>query len=66
MTHLDLTPAERELLTAILKSRLGSLKEQIYHSITSTFTAQLKEEKETLLGLIEKVESPQLSGKSAE
>lgn len=53
---VQLNPAETELLLEILSSRLGSMKEQIYHSTTSTFTDQLKERKAVLLGLIEKVE----------
>jgi hypothetical protein len=54
---LELTAAEREFLLEILKDRLGSLKEQVHHSRTSTFTDQLKEKEVVLVGMIAKAEA---------
>lgn len=54
---LEITDTERELLIETLEDRLGSLREQIHHSITSTFTDQLKEKQTLLNGLLEKVKA---------
>lgn len=54
---LELTDAERELLLDFLKGRLGDLREQIHHSMTSTFTDELKRTEQTLNGLIGKLEA---------
>ena len=54
---LELTDAEREFLLDTLKDRLGTLRQQIHHSMTSTFTDQLKETEILMRGLIDKVEA---------
>lgn len=54
---LELTESEREFLLEILQDRLGSLREQVHHSRTSTFTDQLKAKEELLRRLIEKVQA---------
>ena len=56
---LELTDAEREFLLEILRDRLGTLREQVYHSTTSTFTDELKQREESLRGIIQKIEVEQ-------
>jgi len=56
---LELTDAEREFLLEILRDRLGTLREQVYHSSTSKFTDKLKELENLLRGIIQKVEGGQ-------
>jgi hypothetical protein len=55
--NLEITPAERDLLLETLKERLGEIREQVHHSMTSAFTDQLKQTEQTAKGLIEKLES---------
>lgn len=55
--NLELTPAERDLLLETLKERLGEIREQVHHSMTSTFTDQLKQAEETAKGLIARLEA---------
>jgi hypothetical protein len=57
--NLELTDAERQLLLDVLQDRLGTLREQIYHSTTSTFTDELKHTKETMEGVLKKLEAEQ-------
>jgi hypothetical protein len=52
-----LSEGERELLLGILHDRLGTLREQIYHSTTSTFSDQLKEMESTLKALIVRLDA---------
>jgi len=54
---LELAADEQNFLLEILRYRLGSLREQVHHSMTSTFTDQLKEREVLLKGIIEKVEA---------
>ena len=56
---LELTNAERVFLLEILNDRLGTLREQVYHSSTSKFTDELKGFEVLLRGIIEKIENEQ-------
>jgi len=55
--HLELTPDERDLLLETLKERLGEIREQVHHSMTSSFTDHLKRAEQTLNGLIQRLEA---------
>jgi hypothetical protein len=55
--NLEVSEAERELLLNILRERLGELREQVYHSTTSTFTEQLKTMEAGVNVLIGKLEA---------
>jgi hypothetical protein len=60
--NLNLDAADRDLLLMVLEDRLGTLREQVHHSMTSTFTDQLKETETRLRRLIERLkELPQSS-----
>lgn len=54
---LELSDPERELLLEILRDRLGTLREQVYHSTTSTFTEELKQKRELLKEIINRLET---------
>lgn len=56
MVKLELTEPERALLLEVLKDRLGTVREEIYHSTTFEFTEQLKEKEKALRQLIDKLE----------
>jgi hypothetical protein len=57
----ELTEKEQTYLVELLKERLGTQREQIYHTDTSTFKDQMKEEAAILRSLIAKfAEEPQL------
>lgn len=63
---IELTPEERSLALGILEDRLGTLREQIYHSTTTEFTAMLKQKKHVLESVIAKlVLEPTMETKSA-
>lgn len=55
--NLEVTEAERELLLNVLRERLGELREQVYHSTTSTFTQQLKKTEADIIDMIGKLEA---------
>lgn len=57
MVRLELTDEEGTLLLEELKERLGTLREEIYHSDTYEFTEELKRKQTVLRSLIEKVEA---------
>lgn len=57
MVRLELTDEEGTLLLEELKERLGTLREEIYHSDTYEFTEELKRKQAVLRSLIEKVEA---------
>ncbi|MCS6806412.1 MAG: hypothetical protein RMM98_06960 [Acidobacteriota bacterium] len=57
MVRLELTVEEATLLLEELKERLGTLREEIYHSDTYEFTEELKRKQTVLRNLIEKVET---------
>ena len=59
---LELTADEQDFLLEILRDRLGSLREQVHHSMTSKFTDHLKAKEALLKGLIAKVEAAGDSG----
>lgn len=50
--QLTLTEAERDLLIEILRSRMGELREEIYHTTVSGYRDMLKAKEATLLGLL--------------
>ena len=54
--ELHLTEAERTLLLDVLRERLGELREQVHHSMTSTFTDGLKDTEAMLRRIIEQLE----------
>jgi hypothetical protein len=57
----ELTEKEQTYLVELLKERLGTQREQIYHTDTSTFKDQMKEEAAILRSLIAKfAEEPHL------
>ena len=53
---LTLSDAEQEFLVEILQDRLGTLREQVYHSTTSTFTEALKDRERLLKGIIDRLQ----------
>jgi hypothetical protein len=55
--NLELTTAERDLLLETLHERLGEIREQIHHSMTSGFTDQLKQAEQTARDLLAKLEA---------
>jgi hypothetical protein len=57
----ELTEKEQTYLVELLRERLGTQREQIYHSDTSAFKDQMKEEAALLRSLIAKfAEEPRL------
>jgi hypothetical protein len=52
-----LTSEEASLLWDELHDRLGTIREEIYHSDTYDFTEQLKRKERVIKELIEKIES---------
>jgi hypothetical protein len=56
-SNIDLTDPERTLLLDIARERLGELREQVHHSMTSTFTEGLKDTESMLRRIIDKLES---------
>lgn len=57
MMRLELTEPEQTLLLEELKDRLGTIREEIYHSETYDFTEELRRKEAVLRGLIEKIET---------
>jgi predicted translin family RNA/ssDNA-binding protein len=57
MVKLELTDEEQALLLEELKDRLGTIREEIYHSNTYEFTSELKRKQAVLRNLIEKIET---------
>ncbi len=55
ITRLELTEAERDALLEVLKDRLGTMREQVHHSDTTTFREELKAEAGLLQVLIAKL-----------
>lgn len=55
ITRVELTEAERDALLGVLKDRLGTMREQVYHSDTTTFREELKAEAAMLQVLIAKL-----------
>jgi len=53
----ELTKKEQNYLLDLLKERLGTQREQIYHTDTSTFKDEMKEEEAILRSLIVKFSS---------
>lgn len=53
----ELTEKEQSYLVDLLKERLGTQRQQIYHTDTSAFKNQMKEEEEILRNLIAKFSS---------
>jgi osmotically-inducible protein OsmY len=52
--QLELSPAERELLLAVLETALGTLREEIYKTETSDFELALKQREAILKSVIER------------
>lgn len=55
--QLELTDEERDFLQEILRDRMGTLREQVYHTTTSTFKQQLKERESLLQSMIDKLDA---------
>ncbi len=53
--QLTLTDQEQQLLVAILQTRLGELREAVYHADDHHFKDQLKQQETLLESLLEKV-----------
>ena len=57
MAHIELTSEENSAVIEALNDRLGSLREQVYHSDTSHFKDGLKHQETVLRGAIAKHEA---------
>jgi hypothetical protein len=55
---LSLSSSERELLVDILSDRLGTLREEVYHSSISTYKDALKAREVVLRGIIDRLATP--------
>ncbi len=55
ITKIELSEAERDALLGVLRDRLGTMREQVHHSDTSTFREELKAEAALLQVLIAKL-----------
>jgi hypothetical protein len=64
--QLELTSEELSLLWDELHDRLGTIREEIYHSDTYEFTEELKRKEEVLKGLIGKVEAARQAEQGSE
>lgn len=53
--NIELTDEERELASKILEERLGTLRQEIYHSTDTVFTGHLKATKAVLESLLAKI-----------
>lgn len=53
--NIEITDAEKELLESILSSYLSDLKEEIHHSETADFKVALKDRKEIVTSLLNKI-----------
>jgi len=51
----ELAPEERKYLVGVLTERLGTQREGVYHSDTSAFKDEMKQEEQLLRRLIEKL-----------
>lgn len=58
---VDLDQEETEVLTELLKMRLGQIRLEIHHTDVGTFKERLKHEEHTLQGLTGKLQA-QISG----
>jgi hypothetical protein len=54
---MELSEEECRVLVDLLKDRFGSLKEEIYHTETSSYRDQLHQQRDLLESLIRKLES---------
>ncbi len=54
---LQLSTAERDLLIELLTNRIGELRQEVHHSMVSTFTDQLQQTEVLMKGLLAKIES---------
>ena len=59
---IQLTQKERDYLVEVLKDRLGTQREGIYHSETAAFKDEMKQEEQTLRQLIDKLNHETASG----
>jgi hypothetical protein len=53
---VDFTSEEASLLVDELRGRLGEMREEVYHSETPKFRDELKQRKNKLIDVIEKLE----------
>lgn len=60
--RLELKPEELTLLLEELSDRLGTIREEVYHSDTYDFTEQLKRKEALLRSVIAKLEAAQQAG----
>lgn len=63
--NLEVTDLEKEMLVEILQDRLGSLREEIHHSMTSSFTDDLKRKEKMLKGVLDKLGAQPGGGSSS-
>lgn len=53
--NVEITETERHALLSLIRSQCDSLRTQIHHSDTPSFTDELKRDREVLLNLILKL-----------
>lgn len=53
--NIDITDAEKEFLESLLSTSLSDLKEEIHRSETADFKVALKDRKEIVMGLLNKL-----------
>ena len=58
--HLELSPEEAALLTEVLDSELGDVREQIYKSEVADYKAALKQREQLVTGLLERLRGSQV------
>ena len=53
--NIEITDTEKELLESVLSNYLSDLKEEIHHSETADFKVALKDRKEVVVTLLNKI-----------
>ena len=61
--NVELSSAEREFLIDVLKDRLGTMREQVYHADEPRFKDELRASKGVLESVIKKLSMGTPSGK---
>ena len=59
--HLELSPEEATLLTEVLESELGEIREQIYKAEVAEYKATLRQREHIVTGLLERLRGSQVS-----
>lgn len=58
MNKLELNDDEQRTLLEVLKDRVSTLREEVYHSETFSYTDALKKKELLLSNLIQRIEAP--------